>query len=78
MEFNGADIQGINWQTLPFSRQKYRERRVVNYRNFHNLAAPPETLKEELSQVKADAKLFRFRYAKVLERCPIAHFQLRR
>ncbi|GFY85808.1 transducin/WD40 repeat-like superfamily protein [Actinidia rufa] len=35
---NGKDIQGIPWERLNFTRDKYREMRLKQYKNYENLS----------------------------------------
>jgi hypothetical protein len=44
---NGKDIQGIPWDRLNFTRDKYRETRLKQYKNYENLSLP----RFELDQV---------------------------
>jgi len=37
---NGKDIQGIPWERLNFTRDKYRETRLKQYKNYENLSRP--------------------------------------
>lgn len=41
---NGKDIQGIPWERLNFTRDKYRETRLKQYRNYENLSRSREDL----------------------------------
>jgi hypothetical protein len=34
----GKDIQGIPWEKMLFGRDKYREMKMKNYRNYQNLS----------------------------------------
>ena len=47
---NGKDIQGIPWERLNFTRDKYRETRLEQYKNYENLSRP----REELEKVSLD------------------------
>ncbi|BFG19252.1 hypothetical protein CerSpe_055260 [Prunus speciosa] len=35
---NGKDIQGIPWERLNFTRDKYRETRLKQYKNYESLS----------------------------------------
>lgn len=41
---NGKDIQGIPWERLNFTRDKYRETRLKQYKNYENLSLSREEL----------------------------------
>lgn len=45
---NGKDIQGIPWQRLNFTRDKYRETRLNQYKNYENLSRCREELEKVL------------------------------
>lgn len=40
----GKDIQGIPWSVLQFTREKYREQRLLQYKNYENLNRSHEEL----------------------------------
>ena len=43
---NGKDIQGIPWERLNFTRDKYRETRLKQYKNYENLSPSHEVLEK--------------------------------
>lgn len=43
---NGKDIQGIPWERLNFTRDKYREMRLKQYKNYENLPRSREDLEK--------------------------------
>lgn len=43
---NGKDIQGIPWERLNFTRDKYRETRLKQYKNYENLPRSREDLEK--------------------------------
>ena len=43
---NGKDIQGIPWERLNFTRDKYRETRLRQYKNYENLSASREDMEK--------------------------------
>lgn len=49
----GKDIQGIPWDRLHFTREKYRETRLQQYKNYVNVQQPHD----ELEKVTDDAVL---------------------
>ncbi|GMP46060.1 hypothetical protein CsSME_00014359 [Camellia sinensis var. sinensis] len=51
---NGKDIQGIPWERFNFTRDKYRETRLKEYKNYENLSRSREEL------VKVNLCLFPF------------------
>lgn len=42
----GKDIQGIPWDRLQFTREKYRETRLQQYKNYVNLLPPIDELEK--------------------------------
>lgn len=44
----GKDIQGIPWDRLSITREKYRETRLEQYKNYENIARSGE-LSEKVS-----------------------------
>lgn len=46
---NGKDIQGIPWERLNFTREKYRESRLKQYKNYENLSLFREDLEKVLN-----------------------------
>lgn len=51
---NGKDIQGIPWERLNFTRDKYRETRLKQYKNYENLSRS----REELDKVVLRCTIF--------------------
>lgn len=43
---NGKDIQGIPWERLNFTRDKYRETRLKQYKNYENLSISRDNLEK--------------------------------
>lgn len=43
---NGKDIQGIPWERLNFTRDKYRETRLKQYKNYESLSRPRQDLEK--------------------------------
>ncbi|PSR99992.1 WD40 repeat, conserved site protein [Actinidia chinensis var. chinensis] len=74
---NGKDIQGIPWERLNFTRDKYRETRLKQYKNYENLSRSREDLKKECKQVEKGDKFYDFQFNTRLVRSTIVHFQLR-
>ncbi|CAL5332828.1 unnamed protein product [Camellia sinensis] len=50
---NGKDIQGIPWERFNFTRDKYRETRLKEYKNYENLSRSREELVKLLTGVQA-------------------------
>lgn len=45
----GKDIQGIPWDRLQFTREKYRETRLQQYKNYVNLLQPHDELEKVIA-----------------------------
>ena len=49
MEFRkGKDMQGIPWERLNYTRDKYRQLRLKQYKNYENLARPRDGIEKEV------------------------------
>ncbi|KAK8677911.1 hypothetical protein V6N13_143430 [Hibiscus sabdariffa] len=74
---NGKDIQGIPWERLNFTRDKYRETRVRQYKNYENLSASREEMGKECLQVEKGKTFYDFQFNTRLVKSTVVHFQLR-
>ncbi|KAL2468077.1 Transducin/WD40 repeat-like superfamily protein [Forsythia ovata] len=74
---NGKDIQGIPWERLNFTREKYRESRLKQYKNYENLSRSHEDLEKECKEVERGHKFYDFQFNTRLVKSTIVHFQLR-
>lgn len=46
---HGKDVQGIPWDRLQFTREKYRETRLQQYKNYENLLQPHDDLEKVMA-----------------------------
>ncbi|XVF64753.1 hypothetical protein PTKIN_Ptkin09bG0192200 [Pterospermum kingtungense] len=74
---NGKDIQGIPWERLNFTRDKYRETRLRQYKNYENLSGSREGMEKECLQVEKGKAFYDFQFNTRLVKSTIVHFQLR-
>ncbi|XP_009591351.1 uncharacterized WD repeat-containing protein C2A9.03-like isoform X1 [Nicotiana tomentosiformis] len=74
---NGKDIQGIPWERLNFTRDKYREMRLKQYKNYENLPRSREDLEKECKEVGKGHSFYDFQFNTRLVKSTIVHFQLR-
>ncbi|XWS21531.1 hypothetical protein CRYUN_Cryun30bG0062200 [Craigia yunnanensis] len=74
---NGKDIQGIPWERLNFTRDKYRETRLRQYKNYENLSGSREDMEKECLQVEKGKAFYDFQLNTRLVKSTIVHFQLR-
>ncbi|KAM1331431.1 hypothetical protein EV1_043567 [Malus domestica] len=74
---NGKDIQGIPWERLNFTRDRYRETRLKQYKNYENLSRPRQDLEKECSPVETGKTFYDFHYNTRIVKSTIVHFQLR-
>ncbi|XP_043696794.1 uncharacterized WD repeat-containing protein C2A9.03-like isoform X1 [Telopea speciosissima] len=74
---NGKDIQGIPWERLNFTRDRYRETRLKQYKNYENLSRSREDLEKECKQVDKGSTFYDFQFNTRLVKSTIVHFQLR-
>lgn len=77
---NGRDIQGIPWARLQYTRDRYRQKRVAEYKNYANLDFDPATLDRlctPVTEVSPDDEFFVFAHNTRAVRSNFVHFQLR-
>lgn len=72
---NGKDIQGIPWERLNFTRDKYRETRLKHYKNYENLSRSREDLEKECKEVGKGHSFYNFQFNTRLIKSTIVHFQ---
>ncbi|KAF7816953.1 putative WD repeat-containing protein C2A9.03 isoform X1 [Senna tora] len=73
----GKDIQGIPWERLNYTRDKYRDTRLKQYKNYENLSRSREDLDKECLQVQKGKTFYDFQFNTRIVRSTIVHFQLR-
>lgn len=73
----GKDIQGIPWDRLQFTREKYRAIRLAQYKNYENLSWSHQELEKECEQVRKGGKFYEFRHNTRSVKSTVVHFQLR-
>ncbi|XP_009373166.2 uncharacterized WD repeat-containing protein C2A9.03 isoform X1 [Pyrus x bretschneideri] len=74
---NGKDIQGIPWERLNFTRDRYRVTRLKQYKNYENLSRPRQDLEKECLPVEMGKTFYDFHYNTRIVKSTIVHFQLR-
>ncbi|KAL3830449.1 hypothetical protein ACJIZ3_019251 [Penstemon smallii] len=74
---NGKDIQGIPWERLNFTRDKYRESRLKQYKNYESLSLSRQDLDKECKEVEKGNNFYDFQFNTRLVKSTIVHFQLR-
>lgn len=72
----GRDIQGIRWDRLNITREKYRLTRLEQYRNYENVPSSGEAVKG-CKPTDNGAKYFEFFFNSRVVKPTILHFQLR-
>ncbi|KAL9234249.1 hypothetical protein vseg_009137 [Gypsophila vaccaria] len=72
----GKDIQGIPWERLNFTREKYRETRLKQYKNYQSIPSS-DHLQKDCKQVEKGHKFYDFQFNTRLVKSTIVHFQLR-
>ncbi|KAF5178191.1 Transducin/WD40 repeat-like superfamily protein [Thalictrum thalictroides] len=73
----GKDIQGIPWDELSMTREKYRQTRIEQYKNYENVPSSGEAVDKECKQVEKGGKFYDFWHNSRLVKPTILHFQLR-
>ncbi|CAG8719865.1 8668_t:CDS:2, partial [Cetraspora pellucida] len=43
---NGMDVQGITWDSFNVTRQRYRELRLIDYKNYENIQRSHDEIKK--------------------------------
>ncbi|XP_010261260.1 PREDICTED: uncharacterized WD repeat-containing protein C2A9.03-like isoform X1 [Nelumbo nucifera] len=74
---NGKDIQGIPWERMNFSRDKYREMRLKQYKNYESLSHSREEIKKGCKTVEKGSTFYDFQFNTRLVKSTVVHFQLR-
>ncbi|KAK2984667.1 hypothetical protein RJ640_006650 [Escallonia rubra] len=72
---NGKDIQGIPWERLNFTRDRYRETRLNQYKNYENLYRPRKEIEKECKQVEKGHSFYDFQFNTRLIKSTVVHFQ---
>ncbi|KAJ6700448.1 TRANSCRIPTION FACTOR WD40-LIKE FAMILY-RELATED [Salix purpurea] len=73
----GKDIQGIPWERLSISREKYRQTRIEQYKNYENVPQSGESSEKECELTKKGGKYYEFWRNTRSVKSTILHFQLR-
>lgn len=73
---NGKDIQGIPWERMNFTRSKYRETRLLQYKNYESLSSSREDLEKDCKQVEKNSTFYNFQFNTRLVKSTIVHFQV--
>ncbi|KAL0440140.1 UNVERIFIED_CONTAM: hypothetical protein Slati_2497000 [Sesamum latifolium] len=73
---NGKDIQGIPWERLNFTREKYRETRLKLYKNYESLSRSREDLDKKCKDVEKGHNFYDFQFNTRLVKSTIVHFQI--
>ncbi|KAK1302372.1 hypothetical protein QJS10_CPB12g01213 [Acorus calamus] len=74
---SGKDVQGIPWERLNFTRDKYREMRLRQYKNYENVPSSRHELEKECMKTEKGSSLYGFQFNTRLVKPTIVHFQLR-
>ncbi|KAH9804551.1 WD REPEATS REGION domain-containing protein [Citrus sinensis] len=73
----GKDIQGIPWERLSITREKYRQTRLEQYKNYENIPNSGEGSGKDCKVTKKGASYYEFRRNSRSVKSTILHFQLR-
>ncbi|KAK9664505.1 hypothetical protein RND81_14G047200 [Saponaria officinalis] len=73
----GKDIQGIPWDRLNITREKYRLTRLEQYKNYENVPTSGETVEKEWKSKEKGGNYYNFFYNSRMVKPTILHFQLR-
>ncbi|KAL3850984.1 hypothetical protein ACJIZ3_012866 [Penstemon smallii] len=73
----GKDIQGIPWDRLSISREKYRQTRLEQYKNYENIPQSGEGSEKECKLTRKGGVYYQFWQNTRSVKSTILHFQLR-
>ncbi|XP_015959157.1 uncharacterized WD repeat-containing protein C2A9.03 isoform X2 [Arachis duranensis] len=73
----GKDIQGIPWDRLSISREKYRQTRLEQYKNYENIPQSGELSEKECRPTDKGGRFYDFWQNTRSVKSTILHFQLR-
>ncbi|XP_044473004.1 uncharacterized WD repeat-containing protein C2A9.03 isoform X2 [Mangifera indica] len=73
----GKDIQGIPWDRLSITREKYRQTRLEQYKNYENIPQSGEGSGKDCKITEKGASFYEFRRNSRSVKSTILHFQLR-
>ncbi|TXG68125.1 hypothetical protein EZV62_009400 [Acer yangbiense] len=73
----GKDIQGIPWERLNITREKYRQTRLEQYKNYENVPQSGEVSGKDCIATKKGGAYYEFRRNSRSVKSTILHFQLR-
>ncbi|KAH9804556.1 WD REPEATS REGION domain-containing protein [Citrus sinensis] len=71
----GKDIQGIPWERLSITREKYRQTRLEQYKNYENIPNSGEGSGKDCKVTKKGASYYEFRRNSRSVKSTILHFQ---
>ncbi|KAG9145173.1 hypothetical protein Leryth_008960 [Lithospermum erythrorhizon] len=73
----GKDIQGIPWDILSISRDKYRQTRLEQYKNYENVLQSGDASQKECKTTRKGGNYYEFWQNTRSVKSTILHFQLR-
>ncbi|XP_022855191.1 uncharacterized WD repeat-containing protein C2A9.03-like [Olea europaea var. sylvestris] len=73
----GKDIQGIRWDRLSITREKYRQTRIEQYKNYENIPLSGEGSEKQCKTTDKRGLYYEFRRNSRSVKSTILHFQLR-
>ncbi|XP_031116298.1 uncharacterized WD repeat-containing protein C2A9.03-like [Ipomoea triloba] len=73
----GKDIQGIPWERLSITREKYRKTRLEQYKNYENIPQSGDISEKECNATEKGNLFYEFRRNSRSVKSTILHFQLR-
>lgn len=73
----GKDVQGIPWNRLNITREKYRQTRLEQYKNYENIPNSGEASEKECQPTEKGGIYYEFRHNTRSVKSTILHFQLR-
>ncbi|KAL6957475.1 hypothetical protein U1Q18_001272 [Sarracenia purpurea var. burkii] len=74
----GEDIQGIRWDRFSITREKYKQTRLEQYKNYENIPQSGEGSEKECKITKKGGRYYEFRRNSSSVKPTATHFQVRR
>ncbi|MCL7042577.1 hypothetical protein MKW94_024505 [Papaver nudicaule] len=73
----GKDRQGIPWERLNITRDKYRKTRIEQYKNYENIPSSGELIDKQCKDIEKGPDYYEFQHNTRMVKPTILHFQLR-
>ncbi|KAF9626404.1 hypothetical protein IFM89_033223 [Coptis chinensis] len=72
----GDEDSGIPWERLNITREKHRQTRIEQYKNYENVPSSGEVVDKECKQMEKGGNFYKFWHNTRLVKPTILHFQV--